>query len=219
MKADAESHKDRRIRPRGQRGYALVALLALMTVLMITAMSVAPSMRQQSRRERELEAIRRGEEVAEGIRRFIHYKGVPPTSMEELLEGAPVGTKKVKVIRASSARDPLTESGEWKLVKENDRALITFIQELTKYTEGRPPQPLNPFERNPAMAGIAQRLPRVMNILDTGSGLGAPGGGEDSSLDSKGPFIGVVSRSERESIIAYYGIERYDGWIFTPFFR
>ncbi|HZB45987.1 MAG TPA: type II secretion system protein, partial [Pyrinomonadaceae bacterium] len=40
-----------------ERGYALVALLAVMTILMIVMTAAAPSMRQQARRELELEAI------------------------------------------------------------------------------------------------------------------------------------------------------------------
>ena len=104
-------------RARSQGGYALIALLALMSMLMIAAMAAAPSIRQQSRRERELEAIARGEEVAEAIRAFYHYTSRLPTSMDELKEGAPFGTKKIQVLRASAACDPLTsregECGEW----------------------------------------------------------------------------------------------------------
>ena len=44
--------------PARERGYALIALLVVMTVLMITMMAVAPSLRQQSRRELELAARR-----------------------------------------------------------------------------------------------------------------------------------------------------------------
>lgn len=196
-----------------QRGYALVALLAMMTVLMITAMAVAPSIRQQTRRQLEEEAIARGEEVAEAIRRFIHYTNRLPHSMEELQEGAPVGTKKIQVLRPSAARDPLSESGEWRLVKPTDRAFIGFIQGLMKYTEGR-----RPVTSDPRLRPIEQRFPQVVNILDTGSSSEAEGG-EDSSINSKGEFVGVASRSRRESIMAYYGIERHDGWVFTPFFR
>ena len=127
MKTHAARESDTTPR-RGERGYSLVALLALMTVLMIMMMAAAPSLRQQSRRERELEAIARGEEVAEAIRAYVHYARRLPTSMEELQKGAPVGTKNVQVLRASAARDPLSESGEWRLVKVNDRAMIGFIQ-------------------------------------------------------------------------------------------
>jgi type II secretory pathway pseudopilin PulG len=199
-----------------ERGYALIALLALMTVLMVTMMAAAPSIRQQTRRERELEAIARGEEVAEAIRMYIHYAKRPPTSMEELQEGAPFGTKKVQVLRASAARDPLTESGEWRLIKVNDRDLISFIRDLTKYANGRLPAATT--DTDGTMQQIAGTLPRVTNILDIGTSEDAPGG-EDASITSKGPFIGVASRSRRDSIITYYGIERHDEWVFTPFFK
>src|SRR5437588_9728506 len=79
-----------------QAGYTLVALLALMTVVALFAMAAAPSILQQAQREKEKEAIFRGEEVADAIRLF-HNSQAPrrggggsaamPTSMEQLLEG------------------------------------------------------------------------------------------------------------------------------------
>jgi len=194
-----------------------VALLAVMTVLMISMMAAAPALRQQARRERELEAIARGEEVAEAIRNFIHLAKRPPTSMDELLEGAPVGTKKIQVLRESASRDPLSKSGEWKTIKVNDPVLVTFIRDLGKYAEGRMPNP-NDRDKDGTMTALAQQLPRVTNILDIDSGAG-PSGGEDSSSNSNGPFIGVASRSDRESIVTYYGIDHHNGWVFTPFYR
>ena len=204
---------------RGERGYALVALLALMTVLMITMMGVAPSLRQQARRELELEAIARGEEVAEAIRKYIrlHPTRQPPTSMDELLEGvSPAGrTKKVKVLRASAARDPLSTSGEWRTVKPRDEAFVRFVRDLAEYAEGRLPAATT----DPALKQLGDTLPRVGGLV-TGLGSDRRGeGGEDTSLSSSGPFIGVASRSRRDSIITYYGIDRHDGWVFTPFYR
>jgi type II secretory pathway pseudopilin PulG len=200
-----------------ERGYALVALLAMMTLMLILMMAAAPSVQQQSRRERELETIARGEEVAEAIRMFIHYANRPPTSIEELQEGAPFGTKKVQVLRASAAHDLLSESGEWRLIKVNDSAFVSFVRDLTKYADGRLPNATT--DTHPMMQQIAGTLPRITNILDTGNSEDAPGGGDNSSLTSNGPFIGVASRSRRESIVAYYGIERHDEWVFTPFFK
>jgi type II secretory pathway pseudopilin PulG len=200
---------------RRERGYALVALLALMTVLMISVMAAAPSLTQQARRERELEAIARGEEVAEAIRNFIHIAKRPPTSMEELLEGAPLGTKKIQVLRESASHDPLSKSGEWKTIKVNDPALVNFVKDLTKYTDGRLSQQAT---TDPQLSQFAATLPRVTNILDVNSEA-EPSGGEDTSSNSNGPFIGVASRSQRESIVTYYGIDHADGWVFTPFYK
>lgn len=201
-------------------GYALVALLALMTVMLIVMMAAAPSIRQQTRRERELETIARGEEVAEAIRLYIHYAHRPPTSMDELREGAPFGTKKVQVLRASAAHDLLSKSGEWRLIKVNDHAFVNFVVDLGKYAEGR--MPAATTDTDPTMQQLAATLPRPTSILNTGLGERASGGdegGEDSSITSSGPFIGVASRNNRDSIIAYYGIEHPDGWVFTPFYK
>ncbi|MFN2415648.1 MAG: Tfp pilus assembly protein FimT/FimU [Pyrinomonadaceae bacterium] len=202
-----------------ERGYALVALLAVMTVLMIAMMAAAPSLRQQARRELELEAIARGEEVAEAIRMYIRLNPRPqklPTSMDELLEGvAPAGrTKKVMVLRASAARDPLSSSGEWRTIKPNDPAFVRFVRDLTEYAEGRTPNPTS----DPALQGIP--LPRLASLV-TGldSDRGDERGGEDESMSSSGPFVGVASRSRRDSIVTYYGIDHHDGWVFTPFYR
>ncbi|HEX8686646.1 MAG TPA: hypothetical protein VF654_09090 [Pyrinomonadaceae bacterium] len=184
----------------------------------MTARGAAPNMRQQARRELELEAIARGEEVAEAIRMYIrlHPTRKPPTSMEELLEGVtpPGRTKKVMVLRGSAARDPLSKSGEWKTVKPNDPAFIRFVRDLTEYAEGRTPNPTS----DPALQGIP--LPRITSLV-TGldSGRDSDEGGEDDSMSSNGPFIGVASRSRRDSIVTYYGIDHHDGWVFTPFYR
>jgi type II secretory pathway pseudopilin PulG len=205
----------------GERGYALIALLALMTLLMIAMMAAAPSLRQQSRREAELEAIARGEEVADAIRMYIslHPAKQPPTSMDELLEGvAPAGrTRKVKVLRASASRDPLSESGEWRTVKLRDEALVRFIRDISEYAEGRTPTATT----DPSLQALAGQLPQLTGLVTGlgGSSIGDDGGSEDSSLSSSGPFVGVTSRSRRDSIIAYYGIERHDRWVFTPFYR
>jgi type II secretory pathway pseudopilin PulG len=203
--------------PARERGYALVALLAVMTLLMIAMMAAAPNLRQQARRELELEAIARGEEVAEAIRMYItlHPTRQPPKSMEELLEGvAPAGrTKKVMVLRGSAARDPLSTSGEWRTIKPNDPAFVRFVRDITEYADGRTPNATS----DPALAGIP--LPRITGLVTGLSPDRADDGGEDESMSSSGPFIGVASRSRRDSVVTYYGIDHHDGWVFTPFYR
>ncbi|MDT4968269.1 MAG: hypothetical protein QOJ64_3006 [Acidobacteriota bacterium] len=195
-----------------ERGYTLVALLALMSIMALLLIAATPSIRHQTQRSLENEAISRGEEVAEAIRQFVHaHSGQLPTSIDQLLEGNPVGAKNVQILRPSAARDPLSSSGEWKLISPTDPALIRFQTAVTVYAGGQPPQTRD------QMIGQKFQL-RVTNVLDTGSEESAPGG-EDDSMGSSGPFIGVASRSRRASIITYYGIERHDKWIFTPLFR
>src|SRR4029079_13929812 len=61
---------------RSEGGYTLGALLAMMTVLALFAMAVAPSLKQQAQREREQEAIFRGEQVADAISAYYRNRAV-----------------------------------------------------------------------------------------------------------------------------------------------
>lgn len=201
----------------GERGYTLVALLALMSMLALFALAAVPSVRQQSQRELEKEAMFRGEQVSDAIRAYYRYRGSQgtnslPTSIDQLLEGIPRGTRKLQILRSEAARDPLSTDGEWKLIGPTSTDFGRFIESLTIYAGGVPPTPRQEFT---ALAGL---IPRVTNTLNTESEGTAPGG-EDTSASTSGPFLGVTSRSQRNSVITYYGIDRHDYWIFTPMFR
>jgi type II secretory pathway pseudopilin PulG len=215
MRAQSESHASTlpldSAQRLGEQGYTLVALLAVMTIIALLLVTAAPSVRQQTQRELEEEAIWRGEQVAEAIRLFAQaHGGQLPTSIDQLLEGNPRGAKNVQILRPEAARDPLSSNGEWRLIPPNDPALIRFQVAVTTYAGGQTPQTRDPLLRRYQV--------NVTNILDTGTTEEAPGG-EESSTNSSGPFIGVASRSRRASIITYYGIERHDQWVFTPLFR
>lgn len=203
-------------------GYTLVALLALMTVLALFALAAAPNIRQQALREREIETIFRGEEVAEAIRLYYSYQVTQkrltadqalPTSIDQLLEGVPFGTKKIQILRPSAARNPLSDSGEWGLVRPRSSQLADFQRSVMLFAGNvRPPT------NDTQLKSVEQLMaPPVLPTL----GISSEGLSSSSSSDesSSGPFIGVSTRSKNSSIINYYGIDRHDGWIFTPLFR
>lgn len=198
-------------RRRDERGYTLFALMAVMTLLALFATAAAPSIRQQALREREQEAIFRGEEVAEAIGLYFRYTGRLPSSMDQLLEGVPRGTKKIQVLRPAAAIDPLTKD-EWKLIRPRTQTMIQFQRAVMLYAGGRLP----PTTRAPQL--FARYGVQVTNIVDTGSTSTATEGDDDSS-NGIGEFIGVASRNRDESIITYYGIDHHDQWVFTPLFR
>jgi hypothetical protein len=196
-----------------------VALLALMTVLALFALAAAPSIRQQAQREREIETIFRGEEVADAIRLYYSYQVTRsrtgdtalPTSIDQLLEGVPVGTKKVQILRASAARDPLSESGEWALVRPRSAQLSDFTRSLMLFAEN-----IRPPTNDPQLKQVELFMaPAVIATL----GISSSGLSSSSDDSSTGPFIGVTPDSKSNSIINYYGIDRHDGWVFTPLFR
>ena len=203
----------------GEGGYALVALLVVMSLLALFAMSAALNVKQQAQREREKEAIFRGEQVADAIRSFYRSRGAQgvnslPTNMDQLLEGIqiPGRTKKLQILRTAAAKDPLSSSGEWKLIAPTSQDFAGLVRNLTVYSGGVPPTPRSDF------GALAALIPQMTNILDTKSTDTAPGG-EDNSEGPSGPFLGVTSRSQHNSVITYYGIARHDEWIFTPLFR
>jgi type II secretory pathway pseudopilin PulG len=208
-----------------EAGYTLVALLALMSILSLFAMAVAPSAQQQAVREREKEAIFRGEQIADAIKDYYRYRttvtrqvgdAALPSSMDQLLEGVPIpgGSKNRMILRASAARDPLTIEGEWRFIRPRSESLIEFQQSVMFYAGNVLPPP-----RDQQIAQLQQfAVPQLTSLVN----LATPGQPRRSSSvddDASGPFVGVASRSRRESVLTYYGIEQHDQWIFTPLFR
>ena len=210
---------------RSEAGYTLVALLAMMTVLALFAMAVAPSAQQQATREREQEAIYRGEQVADAIREYYRNRALTnraggdqalPTSMDQLLEGIPVpgGSKSRQILRPSAARDPLTLGGEWRFILPRSEALIDFQQAVMFYAGN-----VMPTTHDQYMVQLQQfAVPQITSVTNLGA-LASKEGSSSIDDNASGPFVGVASRSHRESVLTYYGIEREDQWIFTPLFR
>ncbi|HQZ97717.1 MAG TPA: hypothetical protein PLP21_15450 [Pyrinomonadaceae bacterium] len=195
----------------------LLAVMAVMTVFAIGLLAVAPSIQQEIQREKELESIRRGEEVAEAIRQYVEfYRGSRlPSSMDDLLEGLPQGTKKRQILRASAAIDPLSEDGRWRLIKADATSLGPFAKRVQAYNGGTLPSNSSPtLDRY----GIV-----VVSALNTETDDEVESEDDDDlSLDlmtENTPFIGVASQSKGKSIISYYGIESRSKWVFTPLFR
>ncbi|MBP9663947.1 MAG: type II secretion system protein [Pyrinomonadaceae bacterium] len=197
-----------------ERGMTLFAVMAIMVVFAVGLLAVAPAVQQEVQREKELEAVRRGEEIADAIRQYVEfYRGAKlPNSMDDLLEGLPYGTKKRQILRASAAVDPLSEDGKWRLIKADVDSIGGFARRVQNYNGGILPANPNPqiFDRFAIV---------LVNSLNTD--LDSDNEGDDSFdvLTENTPFIGVASQSRSKSVIAYYGIENHSKWIFTPLFR
>lgn len=200
---------------KSEQGMSLIAIMLVMTVFAMTLLAVAPTVYIDVEREKELEQIRRGEEVAKAIEQYVlYYRGAKlPNSMDDLLEGIPYGTKKRMILRPSAAIDPLSEDGKWRLIKPDSQAFINFGKRVQTYNNGiLPSSPSTVFDR--------YALPLV-NIINTKSESDIEESDDmeiDDSFDST-PFIGVASQSRSKSVLSYYGIENHSKWIYTPLFR
>lgn len=193
-----------------------MAVMAVMAVFAVAMLAVAPTIHQSIQREKEQEAIRRGEEVAEAIRQYVEFYGGAklPNSIDDLLEGLPQGTKKRQILRPSAAIDPLSEDGKWRLVKAEVETLGGFARRVQNYNGGiLPPNPSQTFDR------YAIVIVNSLNTNTEGDLQEADDEGDFEVFTENTPFIGVASQSRTKSVISYYGIQNHSKWVFTPLFR
>lgn len=193
----------------------LMAVMAIMAIFAALLLAAAPSVYMEIQREKELEAIRRGEEIADAIREYVVYnRGTKlPESIDDLLEGLPQGTKKRMILRASAAVDPLSEDGKWRLVKPDPQTIAAFAKRVQEYNNGLLPG--NPNQLLDRYSVV------IVNSINTQSDEeDDPTAADDFEVNTDNtPFIGVASQSKSRSVIAYYGIENHSKWVFTPLFR
>jgi type II secretory pathway pseudopilin PulG len=99
----------------GERGYALVALVAALTIMLI-AMSVgAPTWRYVVQNDREEELIFRGSQISDAVGRYQRKNGSAfPPNLDVLVKG--------KFLRRAY-KDPMTKDGEWRLLRPGEQIL------------------------------------------------------------------------------------------------
>ena len=206
---------NRRVLRTGERGMTLIAVMAMLVLFAMALLAVAPTVHQEVQREKELESIRRGEEIANAIRQYIdaHQGQKLPESIDDLLEGLPQGTKKRMILRPSAATDPLSPDGKWRLIQPEPQTIGAFAKRVQNYNNGLLPN-------NPSRFLDRYSIQLLVN-LNTGTEDSTDQPFEDDFdvVTDNQPFIGVASQSRNKSIIAYYGIEKHSSWIFTPLFR
>lgn len=195
----------------------LIAVMAFMAVFAIVLLAVAPSVQIEVQREKELESIRRGEEIADAIRQYIiHYRGTKlPQSLDDLLEGLPEGTKKRQILRQSATTDPLSADGKWRLISADPKIIAAFAKRIQVFNNGllpSSPEPTQYFDK------YTVSLANVLNTESAGETEEPEEDDFEVSTDNT-PFVGVASQSRSKSVLAYYGIENHSKWIFTPLFR
>ncbi len=172
--------------PRAQ-GYALVALVLAVTLLLIALGAAIPAWRYVMKNEREEELLFRGGQIADAIKRHQARSGQAlPTSMDALV--------KDKLLR-KAYKDPLVSDGKWRLVRQGEPCPSFGRQNVPRGSPapGASPTPIPP------------------GGLPGGSTTGPPGGRPSFEF---GPFHGVVSLSTDKSLRVFNGQESYSSWCF-----
>ncbi len=172
------------------RGYALLVLMMMVTILLISLTAALPSIYVAGQREREEELIFRGTEYARAIglfrRRFQRF----PTSVEELLN-----TNGIRFLRRAYP-DPMSRNGKWRFIHAD--ATGALIDSETQALASPP-------------AGDQSKSPPGVSLEDKGRPRAIGRG----TSEMQGAFIaGVASSSRRESIRVWNGRTHYDEWEF-----
>src|SRR5688572_13062559 len=189
----------------GQRGYVLLVILVMLAIVMVALLSMAPAIAQQIRRDREEELVRRGRQYAVAIKRYYKKFGRYPTSLDEL-----ENSNRMRFLRRRF-KDPMTESGEWRLIR---------FGEVKTTPTGLFGKPLTAGVPAAAVGTPASSLGTNPGTSSPGSPAGQQrsGGSRSDSLSGRvfggGPIVGVASTSEAESIKALNGKSRYNEWEF-----
>ncbi|MFN7929806.1 MAG: hypothetical protein U0Y68_18045 [Blastocatellia bacterium] len=182
-----------------ERGYALLSLLAALTITIAILASAVPSIQHEMQRAQEEEMFWRGRQIATNLAMHKAVFGEYPLTLEELTkppELMPANAGGKFRLRPSALLDPMT-NGDWVPLRRNDARVIGFLRDyLAQITVD---------QRN----GIPQAIEAVRGF-EPRALLPSTDAEKELRPPEEGPIIGVVSRSKKTLIRTYYGAKSYD---------
>jgi type II secretory pathway pseudopilin PulG len=151
----------------GEQGFMLVGLIVAIFIVLMVLGIAAPKMAQELRRDREVEAMHRGNQYVRAIQLYYRKSGSYPGTMDSLAKGTPV-----KFLRQPYV-DPFTGKSDWRLI---------HVGEAKTTVKGFFGQPLT---------GLAPGLGSAAGSASSGSiGAGAAGSGSAFGGSSGSAFGG-----------------------------
>ena len=177
---------------RRQRGYALLTMMLILTLLAIAATAAAPSVMFKLKRDQEEELIHRGVQYSRAIRRYAKRNGRFPLTPEDLL-----GDGNIRYIR-KLYKDPITGK-DFRLLHSRDIPAVGGVPNLNPST--------------PQSGGI---VPSAGAYREPAPDQNTPAPPESAQGDRHpGELIfGVASRSHGESIREFNRKNHYHEWLF-----
>jgi type II secretory pathway pseudopilin PulG len=176
------------------KGYAMAALIVVMSVAAIMMTVAMPTWKQMARREKEEELIFRGQQYVRAIRLYGQkFANANPPNIDVLVEQRFIRKK---------FKDPIT----------NDDFLPILAGQAIPGASTAPGQG---GQRGGGPAAI-QRGPNAPPITSGGQTSGR--GGTTGGPGAQGPVggvMGVMSKSKDESIKLYNGRSHYNEWAFV----
>jgi type II secretory pathway pseudopilin PulG len=165
-----------------EQGFMLVGLIVAIFLVLLALSVAAPKVAQQLRREREVEAVHRGNQYVRAIRLYYRKFGHYPGSMEQLEK-----TNNIRFLRQQYV-DPMTGKADWRLIKVGEAKTTVkgfFGQPLAGLTAGLGSAAGN-ASAGPAGAGAAGSSGYGASSPSAFGGSSPSGGGLGSSSPGTG---------------------------------
>jgi type II secretory pathway pseudopilin PulG len=175
----------------GERGFALVIVLAGIAVMMILMGAGVSTWRYIMQDDREQELFFRGNQIARGVEAYQKKNGNTfPPSLDVMVKG--------KYLRRAY-KDPMTPDGKWRLIRPGEAVSATGTGGAPG-GQGASPRPGS----SPSPSARPGPSPSPSSAFGSGGAAGT----------SLGVIAGVASRSHETSLRLFNGRTRYDQWIF-----
>lgn len=170
---------------RGNRGYAMAALLVGMSVMAVLMGALLPVWSHMATREKEEELIFRGRQYARAIGLYQRkFANTPPPSIDVLVDQRFLRKK---------YKDPITN---------DDFQPIYANQQATAQGPGT-----SQVAQRPGQSATATLSTPAQQTLQSGFG--------STGIGAQGGVIGVTSKSKEPSIKVYNGRSHYNEWSFV----
>lgn len=196
-------------RSRADQGYALLALLLIMALMIIGAAALAPSLAFEIKRDREEELIHRGVQYSRAIRSFAKKTGHYPVTLEQLRD-----TGGIRFIR-KLYKDPVT-GGEFKLLHQGDVISLTTSPNLNPAsTQSGDEKPDGTVPPDPSDSSATPVAPGGTGTQVNSNSQPSASSFTSGSNNQVGQVIfGVASRSKAKTIREFDHKNHYKDWLF-----
>jgi type II secretory pathway pseudopilin PulG len=178
-----------------QAGYNMVMLVIAITLLNIAVAAALPMWSHMIQRDKEEELVSRGWQYVEAIRVFQNRFSRKPVRLEELIEVKPRCIRRLW-------KDPITDGKFVPIFENQGQPLVAQTPDGQQMPVGPDGKPVAPPDSDPGIEG-------------PDDGGFNPLGGKNPEEVAVGPITGVRSRSNKKSILVFFGKEKYDQWQFT----
>jgi type II secretory pathway pseudopilin PulG len=181
----------------GEQGFMLVGLIVAIFIVLLVLGIAAPKMAQELKRDREVEAVHRGNQYVRAIQLYYRKTGTYPGSMDALAKGTPV-----KFLRQQYL-DPFTGKSDWRLIHVGEAKTTVkglFGQPLTGLAPG-----LGSASGSASSGAIGAGAAGSGSAFggSSGSAFGSSSSGSSSAFGSSGQGTGGLGSGSSSSGTGY----------------